>query len=181
VKGYGGRDRDGQPSSSRDESDRGNVAGELAVLDEEVDRPPYRGLLLAREVVGATNEDPGRDSLNGVTGGEEDRPNDESGSAQPRRYRREVVKQFPDGQGQERGQDELPDVNDQPAVDIVRDSLVGAVTAGVRVEKDQYRPDERPGVDEIAAYARLGECPLVRPYSRRPFFDSSPSRSTAPN
>jgi hypothetical protein len=47
VKGYGRRDRDGQPSSSRDQSDHGMVSAELAVLDEEIDRPPNGGLLFA--------------------------------------------------------------------------------------------------------------------------------------
>jgi hypothetical protein len=60
VYGYGRRDRDGQPSRSRHQADRGNCSGELTVLDEEVDRPPDGRLLFAREVVGATSEDAGR-------------------------------------------------------------------------------------------------------------------------
>jgi hypothetical protein len=35
VKGYGRCDRDDQPRGARGESDRGNVSGELAVLDDE--------------------------------------------------------------------------------------------------------------------------------------------------
>ena len=74
VQGYGRRDREDQPRGASHESNRGNVSGELAVLDDEIDCPRNGGLLCACEVVGIASEDAGRDPLNRVIRAEEHRP-----------------------------------------------------------------------------------------------------------
>ena len=63
AQGYGRRDRDDQPRGASHESNRGNVPGELAVLDDEIDCPGNGGLLIPCEVVGPASKDAGRDPL----------------------------------------------------------------------------------------------------------------------
>jgi hypothetical protein len=172
VQGDGRRDRDDQPRGASHESNRGNVPGELAVLDDELDCPCNGGPLLAGVVVGPASEDAGRDPLNGVVGAEPHRPDNKGGPADPGRRRGEAVEESPDSQEQKRCQYELSDVDDQPSVDNVRDSLVWAVSAGVRVEDDQYCPDKWPGVNEKAADACLRACfRVARTLSRHPRTD----------
>lgn len=50
VQRHGSSDRDDQPSSAGDEPERGNISGELAVLDDECDCPGNGGLLRPGEI-----------------------------------------------------------------------------------------------------------------------------------
>ena len=96
VQGYGCRDRDDEPRRTRYESNEGVVPREEAVLDDELDCLGVAGLLFGCETIGVAREDAGRDSLDGVIGAEEHRPDDKGGAADSRRGRVEAVEQPPD-------------------------------------------------------------------------------------
>jgi hypothetical protein len=68
---------------------------------------------------------------------------------------RKAVREPPDGKNQERSQDELADMDEQPPVDDIPDRLEWPAL-GVRVEEQQDRPNERDREDEQSAYRQPG-------------------------
>ena len=103
--------------------------------------------------VGVSDEEAGGDSLDGVVGAEEHGPHDEAAAADGGRRGGETVEESPHGEEQQGGEDQLSDVDDEPAVDDVVDALEGAVSAGHRVEQDQHRPEQRCDGEEVVRTA----------------------------
>ena len=111
-------------------------------VEEEVGRLGEGRPLLLADAVGLPDEDPAGDSGQGVVGAEEDQPEDECDAADRGGQGFDPPQQQPDGDGQERGEDDLRDMHEQPAPDLVLQLRVDVTLAG-GVNQGEDCPQER--------------------------------------
>ena len=122
------------------------AAHKLAVLEEKINRADHSVLLLTGEAVRIPGEHTDCDSGDRVEGAEEHHPDNKSYAGDRGGDRLNPVQQQPHTDSDERRENELGEVNEDPFVRVVRDPLIGRrfVAHTPRVEEREHNPQQGP-------------------------------------